>query len=102
MRVRHPVAVRSHHGGRRHLVPVRAGAVLATAALGLALLSACGTGKKSAAPPTGGVVKASVTIDNESGGPWTCAFNPMNLSYTFLSEGITYETLDFVNALENA
>jgi peptide/nickel transport system substrate-binding protein len=96
------VAVRSHHDRWRHATPVRVGAVLAAGALGLALLSACGSGKKSAAPPTGGAVNASVTIDNESGGPWTCAFNPMNLSYTFLSEGIIYETLDFVNALQNA
>ncbi len=43
-----------------------------------------------------------LTIDNESGGTWTCNFNPFNLSYIGFSLGWVYEPLVFVNTLQNA
>jgi peptide/nickel transport system substrate-binding protein len=43
-----------------------------------------------------------LTIDNESGGTWTCNFNPFNLTYISYSLGPVYEPLMFVNTLENA
>src|SRR6516164_6080381 len=80
----------------RHLMTV---AVLATAGL---LAAACGgssstTGKTSSAAPSG-----VLTIDNESGGTWTCDFNPFNLSYIGYSLGNVYEPLMFVDTLQNA
>src|SRR5215475_3283931 len=79
----------------RHLMTV---AVLATAGL---LAAACSsssstTGKTSNAAPTG-----VLTIDNESGGTWTCDFNPFNLSYIGYSLGNVYEPLMFVNTLQS-
>ncbi len=64
-----------------------------------ALAAACGT---SSSPPSsssgpGGVL----TIDNESGGTWTCDFNPFNLSYISFSLGNVYEPLVFVNTLQS-
>ncbi len=41
-------------------------------------------------------------LDNEQGVLWACAFNPFNPSDLPYSVGLTYETLDFVNALQNA
>jgi len=43
-----------------------------------------------------------LTIDNESGGNWTCDFSPFNLSYISFSLGTVYEPLVFVNTLQNA
>ena len=42
-----------------------------------------------------------LTIDNESGGTWTCDFNPFNLSYISFSLGNVYEPLMFVNTLQS-
>ena len=42
-----------------------------------------------------------LTIDNESGGTWTCDFNPFNLSYISYSLGPVYEPLMFVNTLQS-
>jgi peptide/nickel transport system substrate-binding protein len=76
-------------------------AVLTTAGL---LAAACGgsssstsTSASSKAAPTG-----VLTIDNESGGTWTCDFNPFNLSYISYSLGNVYEPLVFVNTLQDA
>ena len=33
---------------------------------------------------------------------WTCGFSPYNPSANFLSVGVVYETLMFVNTLQNA
>src|SRR5580698_2951357 len=49
-----------------------------------------------------GTATGTLTIDNESGGNWTCDFNPYNLSDVWLSLGPVYESLVFVNALQNA
>ncbi|HEX9338675.1 MAG TPA: ABC transporter substrate-binding protein [Pseudonocardiaceae bacterium] len=74
----------------RKLTLAAAGGLLA------AVLAACGGGSTSAAGPSG-----TLTISNESGGLWTCSFNPFNSSVNFLSVGDIYEPLVFVNALNN-
>ncbi len=43
----------------------------------------------------------TLTIDNESGGTWTCNFNPFNLSDISFSLGNVYEPLAFVNTLQS-
>ncbi len=58
------------------------------------LAAACGTsssgnGGNNNATKSSGVL----TIDNESGGTWTCDFNPFNLSYIGYSMGNVYEPL---------
>ena len=66
----------------------------------LMLVAACGTGgggKTSAGTTSGGVL----TISNESGGLWTCGFNPYLPSVNFLSFGNIYEPLAFVNSLKS-
>jgi peptide/nickel transport system substrate-binding protein len=60
------------------------------------VLAACGGGSASSAGPSG-----TLTISNESGGLWTCSFNPFNSAVNFLSVGDIYEPLVFVNALNN-
>ena len=45
--------------------------------------------------------QAPLNLANEQGALWSCAFNPFvpaSLPYSF---GLTYESLDFVNALQN-
>src|SRR5215467_5262825 len=79
----------------RHLMTV---AVLATAGL---LAAACG-GSSSSSGPSSSAPSGVLTIDNESGGTWTCDFNPFNLSYIAFSLGNVYEPLMFVNTLQNA
>ena len=41
------------------------------------------------------------TISNENGALWTCDFSPFNGSDTLLSVGFVYETLAYVNPLQN-
>jgi peptide/nickel transport system substrate-binding protein len=72
-------------------------------AVGL-LAAACGSsGGKSSSSSGSGKTSASgtLTIDNESGGTWTCQFNPFNLSYIAYSLGNVYEPLVFVNTLQS-
>src|ERR1019366_940786 len=60
--------------------------------------SAVGLAVASAAPTT----QAPLNLANEQGSLWSCAFNPFipaSLPYSF---GLTYESLDFVNALQSA
>src|SRR5215468_9540191 len=75
-------------------------AVLAAAGL---LAAACGGSSTTTPPSSSGSSKAHgvLTIDNESGGTWTCDFNPFNLSYISYSLGNVYEPLVFVNALHS-
>ncbi|HEX9066072.1 MAG TPA: ABC transporter substrate-binding protein [Streptosporangiaceae bacterium] len=54
------------------------------------------SGNNGSAGPSG-----TLTIDNESGGNWTCDFNPFNLSYISFSLGTVYEPLMFVNTLQS-
>jgi len=44
----------------------------------------------------------SLNLANEQGILWACNFNPFNPSDYPYSVGLTYETLDFVNTLQNA
>jgi peptide/nickel transport system substrate-binding protein len=58
--------------------------------------TALGISTASAAPS-----QAPLNLANEQGALWSCAFNPFvptSLPYSF---GLTYESLDFVNALQN-
>jgi peptide/nickel transport system substrate-binding protein len=77
-------------------------AAAAVVAAGL-LAAAC----SSSPAPSGGSTSGSaapsgvLTIDNESGGTWTCDFNPFNLSYISFSLGPVYEPLAFVNTLQS-
>jgi peptide/nickel transport system substrate-binding protein len=67
------------------------------------LAAACGTSSPSSSGGTGTSSAPSgvLTIDNESGGTWTCDFNPFNLSYISFSLGNVYEPLVFVNTLQS-
>src|SRR6266436_2042671 len=65
------------------------------------LAAACGTSSSSSSGSSSGP-SGVLTIDNESGGTWTCDFNPFNLSYISDSLGNVYEPLVFVNTLQNA
>ena len=79
----------------------RSGRVLGVAAVAASMLlvSACGgSGGKSGGS---GNANAVLTVSNESGGLWTCSFNPFNSGVSFLSMGDVYEPLMFVNALQN-
>ena len=58
--------------------------------------SSSGNGGSGSSGPSG-----VLTIDNESGGTWTCNFNPFNLSYIAYSLGPVYEPLAFVNTLQS-
>ena len=80
----------------RHLMTV---AVLATAGL---LAAACSSSSSSSPGTSNAAPSGVLTIDNESGGTWTCDFNPFNLSYIAFSLGNVYEPLMFVNTLQNA
>jgi len=75
---------------------------MAAALAAIAMIaSACGSstssGSTNAQPKVGGVL----TIDNESGGLWTCDFNPYNGSVQGLSAGIFYEPLFYDNLLND-
>src|SRR5262245_41246804 len=72
-------------------------AVLAAAGL---LAAACG-GSSSSSSPTSSGPSGVLTIDNESGGTWTCNFNPFNLNYISYGLGNVYEPLVFVNTLQS-
>jgi peptide/nickel transport system substrate-binding protein len=78
---------------------LKAGAVLAAVTLAGAL-AAC-----SSSSPTGGAASSggssTLTISNENGALWTCDFSPFNGSDTLLSVGFVYETLDYVNPLQD-
>src|SRR6516162_8760492 len=76
-------------------------AVLTVAALlGAACSSSSSTPNNASASGSG--PSGVLTLDNESGGTWTCDFNPFNLSDVSFSVGNIYEPLVFVNALQNA
>ena len=74
-------------------------AVLAAAGL---LAAACGGSSSSSSSSSSSAPSGVLTIDNESGGTWTCDFNPFNLSYISYSLGNVYEPLLFINTLQNA
>ena len=81
---------------RRHklLVAVAAAGVLAAACSSTPAPSS--TGGTNSSGPSG-----VLTIDNESGGTWTCDFNPFNPNYISFALGPVYEPLAFVNTLQS-
>ncbi|HEY6790681.1 MAG TPA: ABC transporter substrate-binding protein [Trebonia sp.] len=76
---------------------IKAGAVLAAVTLAGAL-AACGSSSPSSSGSSGG---STLTISNENGALWTCDFSPFNGSDTLLSVGFVYETLAYVNPLQD-
>src|SRR6266705_632773 len=64
-----------------------------------ALAAACSSSPSSSSSSSG--PSGVLTIDNESGGTWTCNFNPFNLSYISYSMGNVYEPLVFINTLNS-
>ncbi|MBC3839929.1 ABC transporter substrate-binding protein [Streptacidiphilus sp. 4-A2] len=68
-------------------------------AASMMLVSACGGSSNSAGGS--GNPNAVLTVSNESGGLWTCSFNPFQSAVSFLSMGDVYEPLMFVNALQD-
>jgi peptide/nickel transport system substrate-binding protein len=73
---------------------VVAGLAAAVSLFAAGCTAGSGNGSSSAA-------KSVVTISNENGELWDCNFNPFNGSDTLLSIGFVYETLAYVNPLEN-
>jgi peptide/nickel transport system substrate-binding protein len=78
-------------GNRRALAAALAAIAMVASACG----STSSSGNTTAQPKVGG----TLTIDNESGGLWTCDFNPYNGSVNGLSTGIMYEPLVYDNLL---
>lgn len=74
----------------------RVGLLGATLAL---VASTCVMGMPAIAGASG---QAPLNLDNEQGELWPCAFTPFNGFDSTLSVGTVYETLDFVNALQNS
>lgn len=81
---------------------IRVLAILLAASL---LAAACGSGttaSSSSSPPTNSNgIGGSVTLSNETGNYWTCQFNPFNGSDVDEAAGFVYESLMFVNVLQN-
>ena len=73
--------------------------------IGAGLLAAgCSAGAGSGTGKTGSSSTASntvLTISNENGATWTCAFSPFNSSDTLVSVGFVYEPLVYVNPLQS-
>ncbi|HET7018074.1 MAG TPA: ABC transporter substrate-binding protein [Streptosporangiaceae bacterium] len=80
---------------------IKYGVVIASCCLAA---TACSSSSSGGGGGGGKTSSASgvLSIDNESGGNWTCDFNPFNLSDISFSLGTVYEPLVFVNTLQNA
>ncbi len=63
------------------------------------LAAGCGS---SGSPSSSSGPSGVLTISNESGGTWTCQFNPFNPNVNILPFGPVYEPLVFVNTLQSA
>jgi peptide/nickel transport system substrate-binding protein len=74
----------------------RVGLLASTLAL---VASTCVMGMPATAGASG---QAPLNLDNEQGELWPCAFTPFNGFDAMFSVGTIYETLDFVNALQNS
>ncbi len=79
---------------------IKFGVVIASCCLLAAACSSSGGGSGGGSKGTSSAT-GTLTIDNESGGNWTCDFNPYNLSDVWLSLGPVYEPLVFVNTLQS-
>ena len=75
--------------------------ILITAGLLAAACSSSSSSSPSSSSSSPSKASGVLTIDNESGGTWTCDFNPFNLSYIGYSLGNVYEPLMFVNTLQS-
>jgi peptide/nickel transport system substrate-binding protein len=79
------------------------GVVLASCGVLAAACSSSSSGSGGGGGSKGTSTASGVlTIDNESGGNWTCDFNPFNLSDISFSLGNVYEPLVFVDTLNDA
>jgi peptide/nickel transport system substrate-binding protein len=76
---------------------IKYGVVIASCCLAAAACSSSSSTSGKAPSGASGVL----TIDNESGGNWTCDFSPYNLADYGFSLGNIYEPLYFVNVLQN-
>jgi peptide/nickel transport system substrate-binding protein len=82
---------------------IRHGAIIVA---GLLAVAGCSAGAGSSSAPNSTAsgqssANSTLTISNENGALWTCAFNPFNASDTLVSAGFTYEPLVYVNPLQN-
>ena len=77
---------------------------LATSALVLvaSTVTVVGSSVGSLAVANASPSQAPLNLANEQGTLWSCAFNPFVPSSLPYSFGLTYESLDFVNALQSA
>ena len=75
--------------------------LLVTSLALVALLAGACAGGSSTGTSTTPTKGGTLTIDNESGGLWTCVFNPFNASVTGLSVGVIYEPLYYDNLLND-
>jgi peptide/nickel transport system substrate-binding protein len=74
--------------------------VIAASAVMLAgALAACGSTPPSSSSTNN--ANSVLTISNENGATWTCAFSPFNGSDTLVSVGFVYEPLVYINPLQN-
>jgi len=71
---------------------------LAAGAAGVLLLAGCQAAGGGANGSGGSGV---LTIANVAGQTWTCGFNPFNPGVNYLSFGLVYEPLIYINALKN-
>ena len=74
---------------------------LAGTAVATLLLTGCNAGGSGSSGGGGGSSTQALTIANVAGQTWTCAFNPLNPNDAYLSFGIVYEPLVYINALKN-
>jgi peptide/nickel transport system substrate-binding protein len=81
----------------------RAGLLASTLALVAStfVMVSTGTVVLATSSAAGAATQAPLNLANEQGLLWSCAFNPFNTSDSPYSVGLTYETLDFVDALAN-
>jgi peptide/nickel transport system substrate-binding protein len=82
----------------------RAGLAASTLALVAStfVMVSSGTVVLATSSVAGASTQAPLNLANEQGLLWPCTFNPFNPSDAAYSVGVTYETLDFIDALSNA
>ena len=72
-----------------------------TVAIALAMIGSTALVASSPSGASSGGASSSLTIVNEMGSLWTCSFNPLNPNDAMQSVGPVYESLEFVDALNN-
>jgi peptide/nickel transport system substrate-binding protein len=77
------------------------GKVLAASGLTLALLGSSTTFASQQRATAQVKMGGTLTIDNVSGSLWTCGFNPYSPSVAGLSAGVFYESLYYINPLND-